>query len=229
MEESGSYSLLFPGGELSAIEIEKPFIIETDGEPVTPTGLQEATDIAVRPQPELKTTATNEGSGYVYTVYLFSSRDEEVAQEINRKFLKAGHDTQIIESTSDSVIRYRVAATGFDSSQAAKNFSNSVVGKYGVTGTWIGRDLQQLPGGELSIIEMEKPLPIETGGDPVTPTDLQEATDITAQPQPELKTTATNEGADYVYTVYLFSTRDEEVAQETNRKFLEGWPRHSNY
>ena len=142
MLDSGSYRLLFPGGELSAIDIEKPFIIETDGEQVTPTELQDATDIAVLPQPELNTTAKNEGSAYVYTVYLFSTRDEEVAQEANRKFLKAGHDTHIIESTSDSVKRYRVAATGFDSSQAAKDFSNSVVGKYGVTETWIGRNLQ---------------------------------------------------------------------------------------
>jgi hypothetical protein len=140
MEDSGSYRLLFPGGELSAIEIEKPFIIETDGEQATPTDLQNPTDIAVLPQTELNTTAKNEGATYVYTVYLFSTRDEEVAQETNRKFLKAGHDTQIIESTSDSIKRYRVAATGFDSSQAAKFFSNSVVGKYGITETWIGRN-----------------------------------------------------------------------------------------
>ena len=64
----------------------------------------------------------NEGPAYVYTVYLFSTRDEDVALETNRKLLKAGHDTQIIESTANSVKRYRVAATGFDSSQAAKKF-----------------------------------------------------------------------------------------------------------
>ena len=214
MEESGSYSLLFPGGELSAIEIEEPFIIETGGEPVTPSESQKANDIAVLPQTELKTTAKNEGSAYVYTVYLFSTRDEEVAQETNQKFLKAGHDTQIIESTSNSVKRYRVAATGFDSSQAANDFSNSVVGKYGVTETWVGRDLQQLTAGELSVTDIEKPFTIETDGEPVT------ATDIMAKPQPELETIATSEESDYVYTVYLFSTRDEEVAQETNRKFL---------
>ncbi len=88
------------------------------------------------------TPVKNEGPAYIYTVYLFSTRDEEVAQQANRKFLKAGHDTQIIESTSDSIKHYRVAATGFDSSQAAKKFSDSVVGKYGVTETWIGRNLQ---------------------------------------------------------------------------------------
>ena len=221
MEDSGSYRLLFPGGELSAIEIEKPFIIETDGEPVAPTDLQDAADNAVPAQTELNTTAKKEGPAYVYTVYLFSTRDEEVAQETNRKFLHAGHDTQIIESTSNSVKRYRVAATGFDSSQAAKIFSDSVVGKYGVTETWIGRDLQLSPGGELSASEIEKPLTIETEGEPVTPTDLRDATESAVPAQTELNTTAKNEGPAYVYTVYLFSTRDEEVALETNQKFLQ--------
>jgi hypothetical protein len=220
MEESGSYRLLFPGGELSAIEIEKPFIVETGGDPATSNDLQEATDIAVLPKTEPKITATNERSAYVYTVYLFSTRDEDVAQETNQRFLKAGHDTQIIESTSGSIKRYRVAATGFDSSQAAKDFSNSVVGKYGVTETWIGRDLQPLFAGESSAIESEKPSVIETEGEPVTPTDIQEANDIAVLPQTELETTAKDEGPAYVYTVYLFSTRDEDVAQETNQRFL---------
>ena len=213
MEDSGSYRLLFPGGELSAIEIEKPFIIETDA--------QEATDIAVLPQTEPNTTAKDEGPAYIYTVYLFSTRDEEVAQETNRRFLKAGHDTQVIESTSNSIKRYRVAATGFDSSQAAKNFSNSVIGKHGVTETWIARDLQLLPTGELSTIEIEKPPVIETDGESVTPTELPVANDIAVPPQTEPNAKAKDEGPAYIYTVYLFSTRDEEVAQETNRRFLE--------
>ena len=220
MEDSGSYRLLFPGGELSAIEIEKPFIIETDAEQVTSTDIQEATDIAVLPQTELITIAQDEGPAYVYTVYLFSTRNEEVAQETNRRFLKAGHDTQIFESTSNAIKHYRVAATGFDSSQAAKNFSNSVVGKYGVTETWIGRDLQLLPAGELSASEIEKPPVIETDAEQVTPTELPVANDIAVPAQTEPNTTAKDEGPAYVYTVYLFSTRDEEIAQETNQRFL---------
>ena len=220
MLDSGSYRLLFPGGELSAIDIEKPFVIETDSEQVTPTEPQDASDVAVLPQTELNTTAQDEGPAYVYTVYLFSTRDEEVAQQTNRKFLKAGHDTQIIESTSDSIKRYRVASTGFESSQAAKNFSRSVVGKYGVTETWIGRDLQLLPTEELSAIDIEKPSVIETVGEPVTPTELPVANDIAVPPQTEPNTPVKNEGPAYIYTVYLFSTRDEEVAQQANRKFL---------
>jgi hypothetical protein len=144
MEDSGSYRLLFPGDELSALEIEKPFILETGGEEVTPTDLHDPgnTEITGLPEKESGATAKNEGSTIVYTVYLFSTRDEEVAQKANQKFLKAGHDTQIIESTAGPTIRYRVAATGFKSNQAAKNFANSIAGKLGVTGTWIGRKLQ---------------------------------------------------------------------------------------
>ena len=147
MEDSGSYRLLFPGDDLSALEIEKPFTLETGGEEVIPTDTHDTNDtsdseIPGLPETEPGTTAKNEGSTYVYTVYLFSTRDEEVAQQTNQKFLKAGHDTQIIESTDGSTIRYRVAATGFESSQVAKDFANSIVGKLGITDTWIGRNPQ---------------------------------------------------------------------------------------
>jgi len=147
MQDSGSYQLLFPGDDLSALEIEKPFILETGSQEVSSTVLPEpgeAGDSALQVPPEtgLATSAKSEGSGYVYTVYLFSTRDEEVAQKANQKFQEAGHDTQIIVSTANSTIRYRVAATGFESNQAAKNFADDIVGKFGVTDTWIGRDIQ---------------------------------------------------------------------------------------
>jgi hypothetical protein len=149
MADSGTYRLLFPGDDLSALKIEKPFILEAGGEEVTPTDINDTDDtgIVVLPETELETSAKNEGaknegSTYVYTVYLFSTRDEEVAQKTNQKFLKAGHDTQIIQSTTGSTLRYRVAATGFESNQAAKDFANSIVGKLGITDTWIGRNLQ---------------------------------------------------------------------------------------
>ena len=149
MEDSGSYRLLFPGDDLSALEIEKPFILETDGAEIMPTDLHDSGDNENAGLPETKSGASannegakGEGSAYIYTVYLFSTRDEEVAQKTNQKFLKAGHDTQIIENTAGSTLRYRVAATGFKSNQAAKDFANSIVGNFGVTDTWIGRNLQ---------------------------------------------------------------------------------------
>jgi len=89
-----------------------------------------------------ETTPKNEVSIYIYTVYLFSTRDEEIAEQINRRFQKAGYDTQIFESTTSSILRYRVAAPGFESKQEARKFSDSIVGKLGVTETWIGKDLR---------------------------------------------------------------------------------------
>ena len=144
MEDSGSYRLLFPGDDLSALEIEKPFILGPGGAEVTPADISNTGDsgIVVLPETELGTSAKNEGPAYIYTVYLFSTRDEEVAQKVNQKFLKAGQDTQIIENSASSTLRYRVAATGFKSNQAAKDYANSIVGKFGVTGTWIGRTPQ---------------------------------------------------------------------------------------
>jgi hypothetical protein len=79
-------------------------------------------------------------SGYIYTVYLFSSQYQEVAEQVNQEFRQAGHDTQIFASETSSGSRYRVAVSGFESRQAAKNFSDTVVGTLGVTGTWIGQE-----------------------------------------------------------------------------------------
>ena len=52
MEDSGSYRLLFPGDDLSALEIEKPFILETDGEEVTPTDINDTGDTGIVVLPE---------------------------------------------------------------------------------------------------------------------------------------------------------------------------------
>jgi cell division septation protein DedD len=89
---------------------------------------------------DTETTTQNKVSDYIYTVYLFSSRSEEAAGQVNQKFQKAGHDTQIFASETSSGSRYRVAVSGFESRQAAKNFSDTVVGTLGVTGTWIGQE-----------------------------------------------------------------------------------------
>jgi len=176
IEDDGSYKLLFPGDDLSTLEIEKPFIVETVVEEVAPVDTPEniagnnadtgelteaefeatgeedvpansldsvdkndaATDgfEAVAPG----TTPQDEVSDYIYTVYLFSTRSEEVAEQVNQRFQQAGHDTRIFGSTSGSVLRYRVVASGFESKQAATNFSDAIVGTLGVTQTWIGRD-----------------------------------------------------------------------------------------
>lgn len=80
--------------------------------------------------------------GTSYTVYLFSSRHEEVAEKVNLKFQQVGLETQVYASDTGPVKYFRVGISGFRSKQSAKNFSDSVVGALGVTGTWIGKESQ---------------------------------------------------------------------------------------
>ena len=146
IEDNGSYEISFPGGdELSALEIEKPFIIElaieddaAGNSPDTVESDTAANDELIATEP-VKTVQEAQ-SAYVYTVYLFSTRSQDVADQVNQKFQDAGHDTQVYETTSGSGSRYRIAVTGFESRQAAEDYSDSMVGKLGVTGTWIGKE-----------------------------------------------------------------------------------------
>jgi hypothetical protein len=147
IKDGGSYKLLIPGDELSTLEIEKPFSFKSAVEEVIPADPLEIVDSnntasGEITEAEFEATPKNEVSIYIYTVYLFSTRDEEIAEQINRRFQKAGYDTQIFESTTSSILRYRVAAPGFESKQEARKFSDSIVGKLGVTETWIGKALR---------------------------------------------------------------------------------------
>jgi len=172
IEDDGSFKLLFPGDDVSTLEIEKPFIVETvvekvaradppkivaagksdtgeltvaefeatGEEKIDSAGKNTAADGHRAAAPEA--SAGDEVPGYFYTVYLFSSRDKEVAEQLNRKFQQAGHDTRVIESTIGSVLRYRVVAPGFETRRAAQNFADAITGTLGVTETWIGKDSQ---------------------------------------------------------------------------------------
>jgi hypothetical protein len=73
-----------------------------------------------------------------YRVYLFSTRSKDVAEEVNQKFQKAGHSTQIYTNKSRSETYYRIAVAGFKTEKTAKKFAQSIVGTLGITGTWIG-------------------------------------------------------------------------------------------
>ncbi len=83
--------------------------------------------------------AVDPTSDYVYNVYLFSTTSEEVADQVNKKFQQAGHESRIIVTTKTDVTRYRIAVTGFESHQAAQQYAKSITGTLGVTSTWIGR------------------------------------------------------------------------------------------
>jgi len=174
IEDDGSFKLLFPGDDVSTIEIEKPFVVEeiartdfreklagkkidsgeltqaeyaaTGGEgiPANTPDSEDRSDAAVGGPGAAATgkTPQREESGYIYKVYLFSTRDAEVAEQVNRTFQRAGHDTRVFASTTGGVRRYRVVAPGFESRQAAQNFSDAIVGTLGVTESWIGRELR---------------------------------------------------------------------------------------
>jgi len=141
INDDGSYKLLFPAsGDSLTPEIETPVTVEATIEEESPGDTVDIEEGVAKAETE---SATQESSpGYNYTVYLFSTRSEDVAEEVNRKFRKAGHDTQIYVSETDSITRYRIAVPGFKSAEDAQIFSDSVVGKLGVRDTWIGKERQ---------------------------------------------------------------------------------------
>jgi len=78
-------------------------------------------------------------SEFEYTVYLFSTRSKEVAENANKKFQKAGYETRIYEHLTDDVIRYRIVMPGFESRRSAQDFSESIIGRFDIGSTWIGK------------------------------------------------------------------------------------------
>jgi hypothetical protein len=89
---------------------------------------------------ENASTAPAATDDYVYTVYLFSTRSQEVAERVNREFQSAGHETRILVRQGEDPARYRIAVSGFESHQSASEFAASMVGKLGIRDTWIGKD-----------------------------------------------------------------------------------------
>ena len=84
----------------------------------------------------------NPAGDYVYTLYLFSTTSEKVADEVNQKFQQAGHESRIIVASKADVTSYRIVVSGFESRQAAQQYAESITGQFGVTDTWIGRKRQ---------------------------------------------------------------------------------------
>jgi cell division septation protein DedD len=197
INDDGSYDLLKPGAADSiAPEDDKPFITGTDIATERSAEIPAAADIAAAQENVIKESksATDEiTSGYIYTVYLFSTKSEESANKVNQKFLKAGHQSEIIVIGQDASTRYRVGVSGFETRQAARKFSNSVIGKLGISSTWIGA---------------------EKGS-----TATKEAVKNESKQVVNEKTPTANENTPgYIYTVYLFSTRSEDVADEVNQR-----------
>jgi hypothetical protein len=104
INDDGSYKLLFPGsvGSLTP-KIETSVTVEATIEAESPSDAPGVDDGKIGASEEVTKAETGlttqeDLSGYIYTVYLFSTRAEDVAEEVNRKFQEAGHDTRIYVS-----------------------------------------------------------------------------------------------------------------------------------
>ena len=82
-------------------------------------------------------------SEYIYTVYLFSTRSEDVANRVNERFRDQGQQTEILVSKKDGSVRYRIAVTGFENRQSAEQYVASIVGTLDVSKPWIGKNPRQ--------------------------------------------------------------------------------------
>ena len=146
MDDEGSYQLLPSAEDATMSDMNsEPFIAEAIAkqESPEPESAETMPDIAVPEDSETveaETDPAKKASAYTYTVYLFSTRSEEVADEVNQRFQQAGHKSRILVNENDSPIRYRIAVPGFESRQSALDFADSVVGKLGIKDTWIGKD-----------------------------------------------------------------------------------------
>ena len=149
VEFGESYSVLLP-------ETGHVFDLASEGFPI-PEGLQQVIAeaepepvVEVEPEFEVEVEAAaavevpvpsyNAASKYVYTVYLFSTRDEAIATNVNQRFHGAGIPTQIYIRETGDTTRYRIVVTGFSSREAAQGFADSIIGKHGIADTWIGRE-----------------------------------------------------------------------------------------
>lgn len=146
INDNGSYTLLNPGAAASiALQEDNPFITEAAAAAETALEITATVQEDSISDDEIATKQSVPAieqnlSDYIYTVYLFSTGSEEVANEVNLRFQKAGHKSIIIAIGAEPTIRYRIAVSDFKSRQSAEDFASSVVGKLGISDTWIGKD-----------------------------------------------------------------------------------------
>ena len=148
--DNGEFKLVSPGVDaLANSGIEQPFAV--DGPPVDDGVDGEASQIAATASDgaaEASGVTPDEpparlaGPIEIFSVYLFSSRSPSAADGVNQRFRNAGFESQVIQVSTGSEARYRVAVSGFPSRAAAQKFADSIVGRFGVSDTWIGRDTQ---------------------------------------------------------------------------------------
>ncbi len=152
IDDSGVYQLLLPG--------DNAHLTLYDESPLTTGRLQAPANADQPPETRSQTVLPAEAvvppdvvspagdtapSAYSYTVYLFSTRSEAVAEKVNRNLQNAGHETLIIVTERDSVTHYRIAVSGFDNRASAKQYADSIVGKLGIADAWIGKQRNVVP------------------------------------------------------------------------------------
>lgn len=145
IDDSGSYRLLNPDTASLTIDDEEPFITGQNTALQVPgpvPAIDAMTNTTGTVTEDSKAQVDQTSPAYIYTVYLFSTGLEDVANEVNQRFRQAGHRSEIIIVGEEGSRRYRVAVSGFKSRQTAEEFSAAVVGKLGIRDTWIGRDRQ---------------------------------------------------------------------------------------
>ncbi len=146
--DNGEFKLVSPGVDaLADSGIEQPFAV--DGPPVEDEADGDSAQAAAT-APDLtedpvgsapgEPTARLDAPVEIFSVYLFSSRSPGAADGVNQRFRNAGFESQVIQISTGSEARYRVAVSGFPSRAAAQKFADSIVGRFGVSDTWIGRD-----------------------------------------------------------------------------------------
>ena len=233
IDDDGSYELLSPDIAAISPEAEQPLVtgtaIETENAVDAPAAVDDDLAVVEAAADQSEPTIDKKTSKYVYTVYLFSTRSEENANRVNRRFQNAGYKSEIIVTGKDDSTRYRIGVSGFRSRQSAQEFSNSVVGKQGIRDTWIGYEVD--PGTEKEVAKNqsipaadEKPFSSEKDIEDQTPVDepitmLEDAAPTADTPANESKQVIEEKSSSYIYTVYLFSTRSEDVANRVNQRF----------
>ncbi len=144
--DGGEFKLVSPGVDaLVNSGIEQPFAVdvppladEAAGNSAQANASGGAKDETARLDSE--SPAELAGPVETFSVYLFSSRSPDAAGGVNQQFRSAGFDSQVIKVSDGSEFRYRVAVSGFPSREAAQKFADSIVGRLGISETWIGRD-----------------------------------------------------------------------------------------
>jgi len=156
MDDDGAYQLLSLVDESEVADMhQQPFIsAQKAAQPAAGMKMDEQQEVVAEADAITQAISENEPAeagentaitpaatdDYVYTVYLFSTRSEEVAERVSREFQKAGHETRILVREGEDPARYRIAVSGFESRESASEFAAAIVGTLGIRDTWIGKD-----------------------------------------------------------------------------------------